>query len=84
MTLVTLTQNHSPRLARAKGGGRQGELGMLEKDKLGAETKASKQSERSLGRGKEAGGLEAENKAQKKDLEKDWINCLLVLFSKIS
>lgn len=43
---------------------------MLEKDKLRAETKASKQSERSLVRGRK-GGLEAENKAQKKDLEKD-------------
>lgn len=44
---------------------------MLEKDKLGAETKASKQNERSLERGEQEGGLEAENKAQKKDLEKD-------------
>lgn len=44
---------------------------MLEKDKLGAETKASKQSERSLERGREEESLEAKNKAQKKDLEKD-------------
>lgn len=78
------TQNHSPRLGIAQDGGVwRGQI-MLKKDKLGAETKASKQSERSLERGRRGGGLEAKNKAQKKDLEKDWINCLLVLFSKIS
>lgn len=55
---------------------------MLE-DEPGSETKASKQSERNSERGT-GRGLEAESKTQKNDLEKDGINCLLVLFSKIS
>lgn len=51
---------------------------MLEKDELGAETKASKQWKKLFG----GGGGWKQNKAQKRGLEKDWINCLL--FSKIS
>lgn len=49
-------KNHSPRLGIAEGGGVWGGLVMLEKDELGAETKASKQSERSLERGEGGGG----------------------------